>query len=242
MALGLESVYGDNEMGSDGLTKRERKFKEDSIAFDKMMDEMMLKQIASVSLADFNDREEFEEPIMRGVRLSRSKERRVNLNASSRPTSSASTIRSRDAASALSWTKPSTVRTRPTSVRLPKPRMTSPLFSSKRTRAPTNPSTMRHTAAVASSKTTLGYSRGRSVSNALRGMAPQPKKQTTSKDILSPETYMELYGPPPFGSNMWIRCKTAGCFDEESNQDDGSDEALPTFGEDEEAQNFQLTL
>lgn len=40
---------------------------------------------------------------------------------------------------------------------------------------------------------------------------------------------------------MWIRCKAAGCFDEEENRPESPVEA-PVYEEDEETQNFQLTL
>jgi hypothetical protein len=39
---------------------------------------------------------------------------------------------------------------------------------------------------------------------------------------------------------MWTRCKAAGCFDTELSSYE--EEPLPTFAEDEEAENFQLTL
>lgn len=246
MALGLESVYGDNEVGSDGLTKKQRKYKEDSIAYDRMMDEIILKQVASVSFSDFYDHDDFGGSVVEEIPASRNGEgrveNRINHNVpQTRPASSASTIRSRQAAAALSGAKPSSIRARPASAQLLKPK-TSALFPSEHTRAPSNPSTMRHTAAVASSRTTVGYSRGRSMASALHGKVSVAKKQTTSTEALSPEAYMRLYGPPPFGSEMWIRCKAAGCFDEESNREAANEEDLPTFGEDEEAENFQLTL
>lgn len=52
---------------------------------------------------------------------------------------------------------------------------------------------------------------------------------------------MQLYGPPPFGSEMWIRCKASGCFDEEEHRPVTPVET-PLYEEDEETQNFQLTL
>jgi hypothetical protein len=99
---------------------------------------------------------------------------------------------------------------------------------------------MRNTAAAANSNTTVGYSKGRSVSSTIREKNAEAQK-TSSSEALSPETYMQLYGPPPLDSDMWTRCKAAGCFDtpEETSQEL---ESLPTFDEDEEAQSFQLTL
>lgn len=100
---------------------------------------------------------------------------------------------------------------------------------------------MRNTAASVNSRTTVGYSKGRSVSSTLREKNSQTQKSSSSEG-LSPETYMQLYGPPPLDSEMWTRCKAAGCFDTPEEASYELEESLPTFEEDEEAQNFQLTL
>lgn len=252
MALGMESVYGDNEVGSDGLTRKGRKFQKDSIAYDKMIDEMTMKEFANVSISDFDDGKRLDELFTgRGTQQQhRIEERRTTANTKrTRPVISNNnipTVKSRDAAAALSGAKPASIRARPAPVRLPRTRVApSATSSSKKDRLPTNPSTMRNTAAVANSRTTLGYSKGRRVSSVLHGTAPQAKKQTILPTAnLSPKRYMELYGSPPLGSEMWIRCKTAGCFDDDDSQENqGNEAALPTFNEeDEEAQNFQLTL
>lgn len=100
---------------------------------------------------------------------------------------------------------------------------------------------MRSTAATVTSNSTVGYSKGRSVSSTLRETA-SAQKAATSEALLSPETFMQLYGKPPLDSEMWLRCKAAGCFDEENVGYQELEEQLPTFEEDEEADNFQLTL
>jgi hypothetical protein len=86
--------------------------------------------------------------------------------------------------------------------------------------ASTNPSPMRHTAATAASRTTIGYSKGRATSATLR-QTVEPKKSTKSDGndypdtSLAPADYIKRYGEPRFGSDMWMRCKSAGCFDED---------------------------
>lgn len=149
-----------------------------------------------------------------------------------------STFRSREAAAALSAPK-----VRPTPARVaaaPKPSVAaSLLMPKKKARVPSNPSGMRNTAATVNANTTVGYSKGRSVSSTLRQTAAS---EQSAKTKLSPETYMQLYGVPPLGSEMWIRCKAAGCFDAEENAGQEFEESLPTFEEDEEAESFQLTL
>ncbi|PYH93491.1 hypothetical protein BO71DRAFT_441712 [Aspergillus ellipticus CBS 707.79] len=229
LARGLESVYGDNEIGPDGLTKRERKFQEDSAACDKMIDELILKQVESIDFETSEAVPSGEPPAGHATRH-RMETRRMKAAAMSKAKgdSNISTVRARDAAAALSGTQRSAPRTRSV---VPKPRVTSTLFPSKKPRAPTNPSSMRHTAAAANSRTTVGYSRGRDVSSKLHGPPASPVQQETiSQGILSPETYLQPYGSPP------LSAETVGSALE------NAEEELPTFEEDEESQNFQLTL
>jgi hypothetical protein len=240
LALGLESVYGDNQVGEDGLTKRQRKFQEDSIAFDKKVDEMILKQLEEIGFEDKTELDPPSEPHVEEVPKRRLEVRRAKSTMTKpKYTSNISTVRARDAVAALSRVEPSGARARPAAMSKPKPRVASSLLTSRRPRVPSNLSSMRHAAATANSKTTLGYSKGRTVSSRLHG-----KPSTTpERSVLSPETYIELYGMPPLGSEMWYRCKAAGCFDSEEDRLAAEAERnLPTFGEDEEAQNFQLTL
>ncbi|CAG8198651.1 unnamed protein product [Penicillium salamii] len=233
-ALGLESVYGKQQIGSDGLTAKQRKFKQDSAACDKMVDEMILKQLENVGFEGTGERE--------SVKSRKPQALPLKNPSTVRQTRSVSTLRAREAAAALSGSQPtSSPRTTPT----PTPRMASLASSAsslimpkRHARVPSNPSSMRNTAAAATSRTTVGYSKGRSVSSDLREKS-QAQKPSTSQ-ALSPETYMQLYGAPPLDSEMWTRCKAAGCFDTEQDAQE-PEEPLPTF-EDEEADDFQLTL
>ncbi|KAA8642121.1 hypothetical protein EYZ11_001194 [Aspergillus tanneri] len=238
LALGLESVYGDNEIGSDGLTKRERKLQEDSVACDKMMDEMILKQIESIGFEDASEARQRDGPSMGDI----SKPRRMKATTSRvKYTSNVSTVRARDAAAALSGADRS-ARTRQVAIPKARPRVTSALFSSRKPRSPPNPSSMRHTAATASSRTTLGYAKGRDVSSKLRGKSPNSTKQSLSKGILSPETYMEPNGPT-LEREPGNRFPGAENLDHEEDQlPIDMESMLPTYEEDEEARNFQLTL
>ncbi|GFF73615.1 hypothetical protein IFM53868_01115 [Aspergillus udagawae] len=244
LALGLESVYGDNQVGEDGLTKRQRKFQEDSIAFDKEVDEMILKQLEEIGFEDKTELDPPSEPHVEGVPKRRLEVRRAKLT-TTKPnyTSNISTVRARDAVAALSRVESSGARARPVAMPKPRPRVASSLLTSRRPRGPSNPSSVRHAAATANSKTTLGYSKGRTVSSRLHGKTSATPERSVSKSVLSPDTYIELYGMPSLGSEMWYRCKAAGCFDSEEDRLAAEAERnLPTFGEDEEAENFQLTL
>ncbi len=222
-------------MGSDGLTARQRKFKKDSAAYDKMVDDMILRQLENVGFESSGEHNSAQPPqthvIPSGTPMT-----------TTRHTRSVSTLRARDAAAALAGPQQAAA---PRVVSAPRPRVTS-LASSlvmpkRHARVPSNPSSMRNTAASVNSRTTVGYSKGRSVSSTLREKNSQTQKSSSSEG-LSPETYMQLYGPPPLDSEMWTRCKAAGCFDTPEEASYELEESLPTFEEDEEAQNFQLTL
>ncbi|KAJ5577894.1 uncharacterized protein N7459_006858 [Penicillium hispanicum] len=236
-ALGLESVYGKQEIGGDGLTKKQRKFQEDSVKYDKMVDEMIMKQLDSIGLTEQSE----DEALNPGPQLQSARPRGPSANA--RSTRNISTLRSREAAAALSAPKPRT--NPPRAAAAPKsrvPSVSSLLVPKPKTREPSNPSSMRNTAAAVNSNTTLGYSKGRSISSNLREKSTT-QNPSSIQPTLSPETYMQLYGPPPLGSDMWTRCKAAGCFDiQEIGENQESEELLQTFGEDDEADSFQLTL
>ncbi|PLB54251.1 hypothetical protein P170DRAFT_460445 [Aspergillus steynii IBT 23096] len=233
-ALGLESVYGDNEIGNDGLTKRERKLQEDSVACDKMMDEMILEQIENIAFEEADRTKSHDESLPKET----SRAHRVRAPTTRiKQTSNISTVRARDAAAALSGTDRSIPRTRQAVNPKVKPRVTSSLFSSRKPRAPTNPSSMRHTAAISSSRTTVGYTKGRDVSSRLHGKPSDAVAPPVAKGILSPETYVQ---PVEVPSDTEL---DAGFGEQETDVVPGDVEnVLPTYEEDEESQNFQLTL
>lgn len=237
-ALGMESVYGKQEVGRDGLTLKERKFRENSLKCDQLAEEMIMKQLDSINFNESSEEEHLKAPAPAPQpRTTRSKA----TPAAPRHTRTVSTLRSREAANALAAPKPSAAPLRVAPA--PKSRLPSALMPKKKTRVPTNPSSMRNTAAAVTSNNTLGYSKGRSVSSTLHDDKEESKPSDTHTTH-SPETYIQLYGTPPLGSEMWTRCKAAGYFDspEEIGTAQELDENLPTFEEDDEALNFQLAL
>ncbi|KAL1968513.1 hypothetical protein VTN77DRAFT_1723 [Rasamsonia byssochlamydoides] len=244
IARGWEKVYFHGEVGEDGLTQRERKFKEESIAYDKLVDEMILKQVENMELRGINIREDPDEPCWEEIQQQRREEQSAKENGKKTRARSVSTIKSREAAAALSQSSASRLNTVKSSTTSQSRKASSLIASRKKTPTPTNASSMRHAAATARSRTTLGYARGRSVSSRLQGKTTKAKEdKPASKSILAPEKYIELYGPPPVGSEMWTRCKEAGCLvNEEENTEDKVEEELPIYEEDEETRNFQLTL
>lgn len=230
----MESVYGNQEVGPDGLTQKQRKFQEESAKADKMADEMIMKQLDNVRFSEASEDEATtaSKPQPQATRVK-------TPSTNTRPARNISTLRSREAAAALAGNKTAAAPARAAAA--PKPRLASALMPKKKTRVPTNPSSMRNTAAAVTSNTTVGYTKGRNVSASLREQQQTEQKKTSNTQTsLSPETYMRLYGPPPLGSEMWSRCKDAGCLDD-SDENGEPEELLPTFEEDE-AENFQLTL
>lgn len=164
-----------------------------------------------------------------------------------------SDIKSKAAASKLSQTKPVAQASRTTqkpSAPGVKPRSNPPVASRpKKVPAPVNPSPMRHTAATAASRTTMGYSKGRAASAELRKFAdPQKANKSAAKEIpdqtLAPSVYIARYGEPRMGSEMWIKCKSAGCFDEDSDNLDflSGGNALDDLIQEDAEQDFQLTI
>ncbi|KAJ5356512.1 hypothetical protein N7517_011121 [Penicillium concentricum] len=233
-ALGLESVYGKQQVGRDGLTAKQRKFKEDSAACDRMVDDMIMRQLEDIGFESSGENA--------STKAAQPNAIPPNRPTSARQTRSVSTLRARDAAAALAGTQPTAA---PRVALTTKPRvasLASSLVMPKRhARVPSNPSSMRNTAASVNSRTTVGYSKGRSVSSTLWEKHSQTQRASSSQ-ILSPETYMQLYGAPPLDSEMWTRCKAAGCFDTPDEITQEPEEPLPTFDEDDEAESFQLTL
>lgn len=227
-------MYGDNEIGNDGLTKRERKLQEDSKTCDKMMDEIILKQIENIGFEEAGEAEQRDDSLPKDA----SRARRVRAPSTRiKQTSNISTVRARDAAAALSGTERSLPRTRQAVNPKVKPRVTSSLFSSRKPRAPTNPSSMRHTAAAASSRTTVGYTKGRDVSSKLHGKPSDAVGQPIAKGILSPETYVQ---PAKVPSETELDAELGEPATDAVPSD--VENVLPTYEEDEETQNFQLTL
>ena len=168
-----------------------------------------------------------------------------------------STLKSKVAAASLSLPKQSGPALKTASkpnIAPTKPRLTTNLVTRpKKTPTPTNPSPMRHNAAVAASKTTMGYSKGRATSATLRkNILPMKVVKTGSNEMhdtsLAPAEYIRRYGVPREGSEMWIHCRAAGCFDEDKGPNleeifaGDQPHGLDTLLREEAEQDFQLTF
>ena len=173
------------------------------------------------------------------------------------PSNGPSALKTKTAPATLSQTKGSALALKATSktgVPSAKSRLNSNLVSRpQKTALPTNPSPMRHTAAKATSKTTMGYSKGRAASATLRKTV-LPARATKNDENAIPDTemapanYIQRYGIPKFGSEMWIRCKNSGCFDEDEGPSleeifaRGQPAGLDAYLREEAEQDFQFTF
>lgn len=123
----------------------------------------------------------------------------------------------------------------------------------KKTSMPLNPSERRHAVATAASRTTVGYSKGRVTSAAMRKTV-LPGKENQKPEIvpnydLEPAIFIQTYGTPKYGTEKWLECKMAGCFDEDKNANEdlgetvtAKDDAIAKYFQDEAEKDFVLEL
>ncbi|KAG9241443.1 hypothetical protein BJ878DRAFT_228297 [Calycina marina] len=232
---------------SNGLTAMDRKYEENRELSQKELErqvrEMMKEEwtVGDVPETFQNIKKKLQKPATEPTVL--------KPRAASQP-KAVGTIASRNAASALSVT--SNVAPVPKRV-VPKPTSSfQPPFLSrvKPTPAPANPSTMRHTAAAAASRSTIGYNKGRSAASVMNAFpaAPLIKRKegpiSRSASNLSHSSDSTMT-PAKFASEKeedWSHLKFLDAFD----RDDagfGSGGALPECmrGEEEEEE-FLMTV
>lgn len=252
-----------NPIGDDGLTLQGRRWKEQGDKIDKYYDELIQSEVDNMQLLGINvpefAGEDTIEDTIRKEKLELERKQKAGGVLSKAPiaprkplsTQGPTTINSKKAAAALSQPKhASAAPTQQMVTSTAKSKVPSSILTvKKKTLQPTNPSTMRHTAAVAASRTTMGYSKGRATSSTMK-QSILPKKPTATSapaeipdTTLAPAVYIQRYGVPPTGSEMWIRCFNYGCF---NRDDDGLEDALQgttpanLFEEDEAEADFQL--
>ena len=173
------------------------------------------------------------------------------------PAKGPSTVKSKVAAASLSLPKQSGPALEASSKRNngpAKPRFTTSVVSRpKKTPAPINPSPMRHNAAVAASKTTMGYSKGRAASATLRKSVLSKKEgQNSSNEVhetsLRSAEHIRRYGVPREEIEMPAHCRAAGYFDEDKRPSleelfaGDHPHGLDRLLREEAEQDFQLTL
>lgn len=159
-----------------------------------------------------------------------------------------STINSRNAASALSSAPTSSALA--SKALMPKA-PTSLLSRAKKPEpvAPPLPSTMRHTAAAAASRSTIGYTKGRNAISALKKReagVPMPRAASTlshgSDATITPDRYAQKASAE---NEQWSRLKLLGAFDvDDADLEPGLRGVLPDCvrTEEDDGEEFVLTL
>lgn len=213
LCAGYSDVY-DVPRDEHGVSLRERKEEETHARMLQQIEDKLREEIAKPWPLDDED-DIVEATIAAG--------HRTTLNNSS----NIATARAKGAISALSsrpQTRLPSVATKETASSIQKKKPSSSLAATKTSiLQPTNQHPMRHNAAVAASKTTIGYSKGRNVSanfpqKTVRALPGDTGKIDQSK--IDPGEFRELYGERPVGSKMWYRFREHGIFDEEHAGDD----------------------
>ncbi|KAI9833450.1 MAG: hypothetical protein M1819_003608 [Sarea resinae] len=225
-----------NPVGDDGLTLFEREEQERQAKHEKAMDEMIQKAVDEMPLLGINipeyPGEETAEEAARKAEVERQRKKpptdvptqKRSTTSTRKPLTSKgpSMNTSRNAAAALSQGASAVPKARPAMTSAKSKLPSSLIGRGKRTPPPTNPSSMRHSAATAASKTTLGYSHGRSASASLKKATSQHSRTPSSHSseaTLSPAMYSQERNTPEIGSERWKLLREAGAFDDDDCED-----------------------
>lgn len=241
MSRGWEEIYLAEPTDEHGVPLSFRAYEEKCARYDKEVERRIQESVKEIPELDSELDKQVNAMIAAGPRSKSPQVARVD------------TIRARGAANALSHSKVPPAATRPTASSLQKSRK--PAFSvlgSRDPPIPSNPSSMRHTATAAISKTTIGFPRARPAPSIIPPKSKQPLKDTkptrkhpVNQQDIHPARFRELYGDPPEGSDMWIRLQQHELLTEEIGEFDMAGElfdtnSFPPEGDDEEV--FQLPL
>ncbi|KZF26848.1 hypothetical protein L228DRAFT_243373 [Xylona heveae TC161] len=249
-----------NPVGPDGLTKFQRQEKEAQARHEKEVDTMLRKafdemtfDLPEVQNNDICANQKIKTQSESSKRIPSSKGLQARQKTSRPLAKGPSSLRSKAAASALSYHNPASEASNPNQARpLIRAKVpTSIMGRSKQAPAPTNPSSMRHTAAKVTSQNTIGYTRGRATSVSLRANDSSESSKSKSIDAtVSSEhqpliNHFEAHYSPEAGSDEWNKLRG---YDTAEDEDEDIEDALKGRGNnflylDEDAdKDFVLTL
>jgi hypothetical protein len=242
-----------NPVDENGVSLKEKQFEAECAKAHKDAEEKILKQMEEMEWTIGDVPEIFNTLDIRdGNDQGKDTVNKKVLKDSIPPSKGPATITSRKAASALSVAPnaPLTAAKTANNAIAPK-RATSFLVGGKKTEAPAllNPSVMRHTAASAASRSTIGYTKGRSASSVLKmrsGGLPQSTSNLSdgSDTTIIPSSYAQNQGPQ-VGNDNWRRLMFLGLFDtDDEDLEPGLRGVLPDcLRKDEDAEvDFVMTL
>jgi hypothetical protein len=241
---GYGEVYG-SPTDENGISLRLKREEEVKVQFDRDMDKKISETLEGWPNPDIDNDKKVDAMIAAGPKSKNT------------ATSGVSTMRAKAAVGALSQER-STTTARPTGSSIQRSRKPAFLVhGAKQAPEPTNPSSMRSTAAAAISKNTIGYPKAkkptsiipfseRPTSRAPASAAPVKMDQSS----IHPKDFVRLYGTPPVESEMWFRLKEHELIEErikESEDHEPADEIFdtnffPGGEEDDDEDVFQLPL
>ncbi len=253
-----------NPVDEEGISRFQRREMELDAAHEKKVDAIMAKAIEEMPIIGYNVPEfPGDETIVSRIKKQEAEEQKKKKAATAAAKPSTTTKKplvakgpsgtvSRNAAAALSQPKTSGAALRPKDTNTKAKPPSSLVKGNKKPLQPTNPSPMRHTAATAASKTTLGYSHGRATSSSLKRSTFLPRQGAnsaasagSSENTMTPALFGQKKGNPEIGTEEWRRMKVYGLFDtDEENVEDalkGGSANLLAWDE-ELDEDFQLPL
>jgi len=242
-----------NPVDENGVSLKEKQFEAECAKAHKDAEEKILKQMEEMEWAVGDVPETFNNLHIKDGNNQGEDIVNKKVNKSSVPPSKGpATITSRKAASALSVAQKAPLAAAKTTNNALAPKTaTSFLVRGKKTAvtAPINPSAMRHTAAAAASRSTIGYTKGRSASSVLKmrpgGLARSTSNLSDGSDTtITPSSYAQNQGSE-VGNDDWRRLMFLGLFDtDDEDLEPGLRGALPDYlRKDEDAEeDFVMTL
>jgi hypothetical protein len=252
MMRGWLSFYH-NPVDKNGVSLKEKQFEEECAKAHKDAEEKILKQIEELDWTIGDVPETFKNLPVKDADDKQinaaNKKRSMNLATSNK---GPPTVASRKAASALAVAlKAPIAATKTENTIVASKKATSLLARGKKVAAPTpiNPSPMRHTAAVAASRSTIGYTKGRSASNVLKmrtgGLPRSTSNMSDGSDTtITPTSYAQKQGQEAVNDD-WRRLMFLGVFDtDDEDLEPGLSGVLPDcLRKDEDAEaDFVMTL
>jgi hypothetical protein len=248
-----------NPIGPDGLSKKEREFEEELQRHMKETDEKIMKAVEEDPCIVHDVPETY--PTIRkrpATAHQRAVSVQISKTASALPTKGPATITSRRAASALALAAKASASSIRTTVQVPLTKKPTSFLRSKKETATTSttptPSTMRHASAAAASRSTIGYTKGRTASSVLNmGFDARPEPRPAGLPLLRSVSNCSTASDSTITPARWSqkqdeeeyrKLKFLGAFDVDDD-DLGVGSGLPEClrgGEEEDEEEFVMTL
>lgn len=241
MCRGWGEIYLAEPRDEHGVLVSLREYEEKCARHDKEVERQMKESLENMTDLGTELDKQVDAMIAAGPRYQAPQESRID------------TMRARGAADVLSHPRAPTAAMKPTASSLQKSRKPAfSVLSSREAPGPTNPSPMRHTAAEAISKNTIGFPRARhapsiippKLKKAIK-IAEVNKKPPINQRDIHPARFCELYGTPPEGSDMWLRLREHELLGEEVREYDVAGDVFNTNfypAEEDDGEVFQLSM